>query len=217
MFCHTVSPFIFPLPLTKTKEATQSKLPESNSSKLGWINTSSFSVSWYIRKLTCFKPWYIWIVACVRFPWICVRHYFRSLASNIYVYVTFVRMCVSRIEEIIGSSWKYKRKTALKTHAMLLWISRNSLFSYPWRYNFTSKTISVHAVTFPKSKSVHETGTSYSSRKLILPIYLAPLLEMFACTTVLIFSADMCFHFNNIPVFPLFCWHVVKNLEQTNQ
>lgn len=96
-------------------------------------------------------------------------------------------------------------------------VSRNSLFSHPWQYNFTSKTISVHAVTFSKSKSVHEPGTSYSSRKLILSIYLASLLEIFACATVLIFSADMCFHFNNIPLFSLFCWHVVKKIVQTNQ
>lgn len=82
-----------PLPPTKTKKATQSKLLESNWSKLGWINTSSIRLSQYISKLTCFKPWYVWIVACARFPWICVRHYFRSLANNmdVYVYVMFVR------------------------------------------------------------------------------------------------------------------------------
>lgn len=111
-------------------------------------------------------------------------------------------VCVrNRSKEIIASSWKYKWKTALKTHAMLLWMSLETVFSYRWQYNFTSKTMSVHAVTFSKWKSVHETGTSYSSRKLILSIYLAPLLEIFACATVLIFSEDMCFHFNNIPLF----------------
>lgn len=54
-------------------------------------------------------------------------------------------------------------------------------------------------------KSAHENGLSYSSRKLILQIYSTSLLETFARAAVLILSADICFHFNIIPLlFPSF-------------
>lgn len=75
--------FFPPFPLSLgLKKAIQIKLLENNSSKLGWTDVHPISNWKQIRNWACFKPWYVWTVASIRFAWICVICDLNSLANK---------------------------------------------------------------------------------------------------------------------------------------
>lgn len=118
LFMCAVTQTIFFLPilsLSRTKKAIQTKLPESNSSKLGWTDTRllsewfNISESWLVLSPDMFEPlllsdlhgfvshmiWKVW------------------QTNNLCIYVTWFWGCScvwNRRKENVGSSWKYKWK-----------------------------------------------------------------------------------------------------------